>query len=69
MQKTASKLRRMENRSQRIHKGLPLTREEVNKKPVRLREHYPEPQRQIPQKGLSWTPPQQQRGTSRKCNP
>ncbi len=52
MKKAASKLWRMEKRSRRIHTGLLLTREEDNKKPVRLRECYPEPQRKIPQKGL-----------------
>ncbi len=38
-------------------------------KPVRLKERYPEPQRQIPQKGLPQQPPPWRKGTRREHNP
>ena len=40
-----------------------------HKKPVRLRDHYPEPNRQDPRKGQSLSLPQKQEGTRRECNP
>jgi hypothetical protein len=40
-----------------------------HKRPVRLRDHYPEPNRQVPQMGLSLSLPQKQEGTRRECNP
>ena len=40
-----------------------------HKKPVRLKDHYPEPNRHIPQKGQSLSLPQKQEGTRRECNP
>jgi hypothetical protein len=38
-------------------------------KPVRLKEHYPEPHRQTPQEGLPQPPPPWRKGTRRECNP
>ncbi len=53
------------SKSQNLHL---LTRGMNKLKPVRLREWYPELQRQLPQKGLP--PPSKQRpGTRRGCNP
>ncbi len=40
-----------------------------HKRPVRFRDHYPEPNRLVPQKGLSLSLPQKQKGTRRACNP
>jgi hypothetical protein len=37
--------------------------------PVRLRDCYPEPQRQVSQKRPPWKPPTWQLGTRRECNP
>jgi hypothetical protein len=51
----------------RVPLGSP--QEEHKKEPVRLREHYPEPTRQVPQKGLSTSLPQKQERTRRECNP
>jgi hypothetical protein len=44
------------------------TRRASNLKPVRLKEWYPDPQRQLPQKGLLPSLIQWQ-GTRRGCNP
>ncbi len=40
-----------------------------HKRPVRLRDNYPEPNRRVPQMGLSLSLPQKQEGTRRECNP
>jgi hypothetical protein len=38
-------------------------------KPVRLKEHYPEPHRGTLQEGLLPPPPPRRKGTRRECNP
>jgi hypothetical protein len=45
------------------------TRRSSKLKPVRLKEWYPEPQRQLPQKGLPPTLSTQRKGTRRDRNP
>jgi hypothetical protein len=48
---------------------LVLMKRVYKREPVRLRDHYPEPTRQVPRKGPSMSLPQQQEGTRRECNP
>ncbi len=48
---------------------LGLKKRKHKKGPVRLRDHYPEPSRQAPWKGLSTSLSQKQEGTRRECNP
>jgi hypothetical protein len=45
------------------------TRRSSPLKPVRLREHYPESQRQLPQEGPPPQPPPWRKGTRRERNP
>jgi hypothetical protein len=52
-----------------LRKPLVLILRAHKKEPVRLRDHYPEPNRQVPQKGLSMSLPQQKEGKRRECNP
>jgi hypothetical protein len=40
-----------------------------HKRPVRIRDHDPEPNRRVPQMGLSLSLPQKQEGTRRECYP
>ena len=67
IRKAMSKPLRMMKSNQLLIFLSPRTGE--HKKPVRLRDHYPEPNRQVPQKGLLLSLPQKQEGTRRECNP
>jgi hypothetical protein len=46
-----------------------LEKEEHKTEPVRLSEHYPEPNGQATWKGPSMSLPQKQEETRRECNP